>query len=89
MLVGRRDDPIVHPFSLPPGRHDARPAQVSEMPGDPRLRHLQDFDEETHADLVVSHKIDQPEAVAVGKRNKKFFKVEFPVSSAHDTYIIS
>jgi glycerol uptake facilitator-like aquaporin len=59
------------------------------VPGDPRLRHLQDFDEEAHADLVLSHQVDQSEAVAVGKRDEEFFKVEFSVDSAHNIDSIS
>src|SRR5262245_37584858 len=59
------------------------------MPGDPRLRHLQDFDEEAHADLVLSHQVDKAEAVAVGKRDEEFFKIEFSVGSAHNIDIIS
>src|SRR5262249_49520231 len=89
VLVGRRDDPVVHPLPLAPGLDDARPAQVSQMPGDPRLRHLQDFDEEAHADLVFPHEIDQPKAVTIGQRDEEFFKVEFSVGSAHNTDIIS
>jgi hypothetical protein len=49
------------------------------MPGNPGLRHLQDLDEETHADFILPHKIDQPQAVAVGKRDEEFFQVEFSV----------
>ena len=59
------------------------------MPGDPRLRHLQDFDKETHANLVVTHQVDEAEAVAIGQRDEEFFKVEFSVGSAHNIYIIS
>jgi hypothetical protein len=87
-LVGREDDPVVHPLPFSPGRHDARPAQKGEVPRDPRLRHLQDFDEEAHANLILSHQIDQSEAVAVGKRDEEFFQVEFSASSAHNPDII-
>src|SRR5262249_41026945 len=89
VLVGWGDYPVMHPLPFPPDLHDARPAQVGEMPRNPRLRHLQDFDEEAYADLVVSHEIDQPEAVAVGKRHEEFFEVEFSVGSAHNVDIVS
>src|SRR5262245_22679142 len=52
-FIGWRDDPVMPPLPFPPGNHDACPAQVSKMPGNPRLRNLQDFDEEAHADLVL------------------------------------
>jgi hypothetical protein len=58
------------------------------MPGDPRLRHLQDFDKEAYANLVVPHQVNEAEAVAIGQRNKEFFKVEFSVGSTHNTDII-
>ena len=79
----------MHPLPFSPGLHNARPSQICEMPRDPRLRHLQDFGEEAHANLIVPHEIDQLEAVAVGKRHEEFFEVEFSIGSAHTKDIIS
>ena len=89
VLIHRLDHAIVHPLSLPSGRHNSRPAQVSEMPRDLGLRHLQDFDEETHADLVIPHQIEYPQAIAVGKRDEEFFEIESSDNSTHDLGIIS
>src|SRR5262245_1366123 len=79
----------MHPLSFTPCRHQARTTQISEVPGDPRLWHLQDFDEETDTDLVAAHQVDDAEPIAIGKRSEECFEVEFTFSSAHNAGIIS
>ncbi len=55
VFVGRRNEAIVHPFTFPTSRYYSRTAQVGEMPRDLRLRHLQDFGEEAHTNLIIPH----------------------------------
>jgi hypothetical protein len=89
VLVGRRDDPIVHPLPFSSSLNDPSPAQIGEVPGDLRLSHLQYLDEETDADLVLSHQVDEPQPVPIGKRDKEFFEIEFAINSAHSANILT
>jgi hypothetical protein len=64
-------------------------AQISEAPGDLRLRKTEDFDEKADAHLVVTNQVNKPEPVAVGNGNEEGFEVKFSPGFAHDLEIIS
>ena len=84
MLVGRRNDPVVHPLPFSPSCYNPSPPQIGEMTRNLRLRHLQYLDEVADTYLILSHQIEQPQPVAIGKRNEELFEVESPVHSAHN-----
>lgn len=77
MLVGGRHNAIVNPFSLAPGFYNSRAAQISQMAGDFRLRLIQDFHEETHAYLILSHQVQKPKPRSVGECNEETLHVDF------------
>jgi len=84
--VRRHDDAIVHPLAFAPSRHDSRISQISEMPGNLRLRATKDLHEVTDADLLFPHEVQEPKACVVPERLKEYLHVKLSLPS-HAFYI--
>jgi hypothetical protein len=58
----------MNPLAVAARLNYTRAAQVSEMPRNFRLIYLQNFDEKTYANLVVSDQINQTQAGMIRER---------------------
>jgi len=63
----------VHPLALAAGSDDPGVSQVSQVPRDLRLRLVENFHKIADANLLISHKVQEPEPGAVSKRLKEAF----------------
>jgi hypothetical protein len=66
----------MHPFAFPPCGYDSGAAQVGQVPGYFWLGLIQNLDEITDADFLLSHEIQEPEAGAVTESLKEALDVE-------------
>ncbi len=67
---------VVHPLPVPACCDDSRAAEIGEMTGDFWLRSTKDLRKETHANLLIPHKVEQPEASVIAEGLKKPFHVK-------------
>ncbi len=65
-------DPVVHPFRLPPHRHEAGTAKIGKVSRDLGLALAEDFAKIAHADLTFGKKVEKPKPGPVGKRTEQF-----------------
>jgi hypothetical protein len=56
--IRRFYNPVVHPLPVPPGCYNPGSPQVCQVARDFRLVGLEDFDEETDANLGVTHQVE-------------------------------
>ena len=80
--VWRLNQAIVNPLAVAPRGNHARTAQISKMPGNLRLINLQNFDEEAHANFVVSNEIYQPQTSVIRECLEQEFETIFLVAHA-------
>ena len=57
--MARRDDAVVHPFTLASGGDHTRAAEISKMTGDLRLALIQDLNEIADTHLSSIHEAKQ------------------------------
>ena len=69
--MGMASPGVVHPFALAPGRDQAVPPEIGEMPGDRWLRHVEDRHEMADADLAAGEEIKNPEPGGVREAEEK------------------
>ena len=74
--VRRHHDPVVHPLSFAPRRHDARAAQIGQMPRNLRLRAAENLHEVADADLLIAHEIQKAESCIVSERLEEPLDIE-------------
>ena len=86
--IGRKGDPVVHPFSIAARGDNASGAKVGEVTGDLRLALPQDLDEVADADLAAIHQVEKPQAGAVGESGKEPGEIEGFRRSVHLVYHI-
>lgn len=72
--VRRHDDLVMHPLAFAASCHDPGFAEISEVPGNLRLRLIEDLDEVADANLLLSHKVQQPEAGCIAECLKETFQ---------------
>jgi len=82
MRIWRLNQSIVNPLAFATRRNHPGTTQVSKMSRNLRLIYLQNFDEKTHANLVVSDEINQPQTSLIRECLKQKFDAIFVV--AHD-----
>jgi len=80
--IWRLNQAVVNPLAITARGNYTRAAQIGKMPRDFRLIYLQNFHEKTHANLVVSDEIDQPQTRVIGKRFEEKCDVVLFVSHA-------
>jgi hypothetical protein len=76
----------VHPLPFPPRFDDASASEISQVPGNLRLRAAQDFHEVTNAYLLVIHKVQEPEPSVVPESLKEPFHIE-GLLRCHNIYV--
>jgi len=67
----------MNPLSVAPGSHQPRPSQIGQMPANFWLVGLEDFHEETDANLFVSKQVQQAQARAICQRRKEPFHIKW------------
>jgi hypothetical protein len=66
----------VDPLALPSGVDDARLPQISQVPRNLGLVRLQDFDEVTHAYLILPYQVQKSQAGAIREGTKEQLHIE-------------
>ena len=66
-LTIRRCQAVVHPQSFFPGNDQTRLAQIGQVPGGGRLRHIQYVNQFTDAQFSALEQIENPQPSSVGK----------------------
>ncbi len=82
------DYSIVHPLALTASRHDSGATQVGQVPGYFRLRLIQNLNEITDADFLVTHQIQESKPGIVAESLKKALHVETLVLGLHENNYI-
>ncbi len=86
--ISGHDYSIVHPLALAASGHDSGATQVGQVPGYLRLRLVQNLNEITDAELLVSHQIQESEPGIVAETLKKALYVETLFLSLHENNYI-
>jgi hypothetical protein len=74
--IGRLDDSVMHPLPVASRGDDSGSAEVTEMPRYLRLAGAENSDEETHADLIISHRVNQPQPCSISESLEKPLAIE-------------
>ena len=86
--IWRHDDPVVHPLSVPASSYNSGTPQVGQMPGYFGLRLIQNFDEITDADFLISHEIQEPQPRIVAESLKEALHIEALFLDLHENNYI-
>jgi 2-polyprenyl-3-methyl-5-hydroxy-6-metoxy-1,4-benzoquinol methylase len=84
--VRRHGDAIVHPSAFAPRGDDSIAAKVSEVPGDLRLGTAKNLHEVADTNLLLAHKVQEPETGVVTECLEEPFHVEW-VLCCHESNI--
>jgi hypothetical protein len=66
----------MHPFAVTPSLNDPGAAQICQMPGNLRLRLLQNLHKVADANLLLSHEVKEAEPSGVAEGLKESFNVK-------------
>ncbi len=86
--IWRHHDPIVHPLSLPASSYNPSTTQVGQVPGNFGLRLIQNLNEITDAELLISHEVQETQPGIVAESLKETLNLETPVLCCHGNYYI-
>jgi hypothetical protein len=86
--IWRRDYPIVHPLPVPAGSYNSGATQVGQVPGYLGLGLIQNLNEITDADFLISHEIQESKPRIVPESLKEALYVEALVLDLHENNYI-
>jgi SAM-dependent methyltransferase len=79
----------VHPLAITPSGHNSGVPQIRQVPGNLRLRLIQDLNEIANADFLVSHQVQEPQPGIVSKCLKESLNIESFLSYYHVAIIFA